>query len=85
MDEKRYWHVYAEDGYESYHRSEDAAIRAARKYSRRRDVTYHVMMADIHGVSGGGRGTYVCACTGGNCYRPLARAIVALSLESEDR
>lgn len=51
----RCWHVYEEAGYESAHRSEAAARRAAQRYSRRLPHnTYSVVTA--LGYTGGGRG-----------------------------
>lgn len=59
MTSRRY-HVYAPDGYESSHRSETAAIRAARMGARRRRMPYRVVATDVYGLTGGGHGTLVC-------------------------
>lgn len=53
------WHVYAVDGYESSHRTEAAAVRAAHTGARRRGVAYRVLATDAYGLTGGGRGTLV--------------------------
>jgi hypothetical protein len=54
------YHVYAEDGYESAHRSLRAAERAARRGAKRRGLEYRVVECDPRwGYSGGGRGQTV--------------------------
>jgi hypothetical protein len=55
-ENKPWFHVYAEDGFESAHRSERAARSAARRGSTRRRVAYEVVMTDVLGQSGGGYG-----------------------------
>lgn len=54
-----WFHVYAEDGFESSHRSEAAATRAAQRGFARRRVHYRVVRSDVHGATGGGRSTLV--------------------------
>lgn len=49
------YHVYAEDGFESAHRSRNAAERAAKRGATRRRVEYRVIEAD-GGYTGGGHG-----------------------------
>jgi hypothetical protein len=51
------YHVYAEDGFESAHRSERAALAAARRGSQLRPgVRYDVVKTDAHGLTGRGHG-----------------------------
>lgn len=50
-------HVYADDGYESSHRTEQAARRAAQRGSARRPgVWYAVVRTSVHRLTGGGHG-----------------------------
>ena len=56
---KRYYHVYAPDGFESAHRSLDAAERTARRGAKNRRMKYRMYLTDAHGVTGGGRGSLV--------------------------
>lgn len=61
------FHVYAEDGFESAHRTEAAARRAASRGSRRRPrVRYQVVRADAFGLTGGGHGTEIASYRGGH-------------------
>lgn len=53
------YHVYAPDGFESAHRSLNAAERAARQGAKNRRMEYRVYLTDVYGVTGGGRGTLV--------------------------
>ena len=54
------YHVYAEsDGYESAHRSLEAAKRTACRGRNRRHMTYLVIQCDTYGLTGGGHGTVV--------------------------
>ena len=53
------YHVYAEDGFESSHRSERAAVEAARRGSRSRRIEYRVVKTDAYGMTGGGRGSRI--------------------------
>jgi hypothetical protein len=51
------YHVYAPDGFESAHRSLNAAERMARRGAKNRRLEYRVYLADAHGMTGGGHGT----------------------------
>lgn len=53
------YHVYAEDGFESAHRSLAAASRAAKRGAQRRRMTYRVVECSLYGLTGGGHGTVV--------------------------
>lgn len=53
------FHVYAADGFETAHRSEAAAVRAAKRGAKRRGVRYYVAKVDAHGLTGGGHGEVV--------------------------
>lgn len=53
------FHVYAEDGFESSHRTEKAAVAAAKRRSRTRGIEYRVVKTDAYGMTGGGRGTRI--------------------------
>lgn len=59
MSTSKSFHVYAEDGFESAHRSESAAIKAARRGAKTRRVAYRVVRCDTSGFTGGGHGTVV--------------------------
>lgn len=53
------FHVYAEDGFESAHRSAAAAIHAAKCGQARRRVSYCVFKCDAYGLTGSGHGAKV--------------------------
>lgn len=59
------FHVYAPDGYESAHRSLDAAKRAAKRGSKRRGLLYTVVATDAYGMTGGGHGHTVASYRNG--------------------
>ncbi|MDP2661495.1 MAG: hypothetical protein Q8R28_12280 [Dehalococcoidia bacterium] len=50
------YHVYAEDGFESAHRSQAAAERAAKRGSKARGLEYRVECCGSDGFTGGGSG-----------------------------
>src|ERR1700751_5546610 len=54
-----YYHVYAPDGFESGHRSLEAAERAARRGAKKRRLEYSVYLTSVFGATGGGHGTLV--------------------------
>lgn len=56
---KNPYHVYAPDGFESAHKSPEAAERAARRGAQRRRVEYRVYLTNPSGFTGGGHGTLV--------------------------
>jgi len=59
------YHVYADDGFETAHESEDDARRDAQEGARRRPgVTYCVVATSNHGLTGGGRGTRIATYRG---------------------
>ena len=58
------FHLYAEDGFESVHQTFAAAHQAAVRGAKRRGVTYYVVRADAHGMTGGGKGTRVATVDG---------------------
>lgn len=58
MAQSKPFHVYAEDGFESAHRSLRAAISAAKRGAKRRNLCYEVVRA-TNGYTGGGHGTSV--------------------------
>lgn len=51
------YHVYAPDGFESAHRSLDAAERAARRGAKNRRLEYRVYLTSPTGFTGPGQGT----------------------------
>ena len=51
------YHVYAPDGFESAHRSLEAAERAARRGAKNRRMEYRVYLTSPSGFTGGGHGT----------------------------
>ena len=51
------YHVYAPDGFESAHRSLEAAERAARRGAKKRRMEYRVYLTSASGYTGGGHGT----------------------------
>lgn len=53
------FHVYAIDGFESAHRSEAAAIKAAKRGAKNRKVEYRVIKCGPSGFTGAGQGTTV--------------------------
>ena len=53
------YHVYAPDGFESAHRSLEAAERAARRGAKNRRLEYRVYLTSSTGFTGGGLGTRV--------------------------
>lgn len=53
------YHVYAIDGYESAHRTEAAAVKAAKRGAKLRRIEYRVYRTDRQGLTGGGHGTLV--------------------------
>ena len=53
------YHVYAPDGFESAHRTEAAAIRAAKRGAKRRHIIYQVVACDAYGLTGSGHGYIV--------------------------
>lgn len=53
------FHVYADDGFESAHRSEAAAVRAAKRGAKARRVGYAVIRTSAEGYTGSGHGTVV--------------------------
>ncbi len=53
------YHVYAIDGFESAHRTEAAAAKAAKRGAKRRGLEYRVVKCDAHGMTGAGHGTTV--------------------------
>lgn len=57
--EKMSFHVYAQDGFESAHRSLNAAIRAAKRGQKRRGLGYEVVETSAYGLTGGGHGQVV--------------------------
>jgi hypothetical protein len=58
------YHVYAEDGFESSHRSQAAAERAAKRGHQRRGVHYEVVQTSAYGLTGGGHGARVYSTRG---------------------
>jgi hypothetical protein len=54
------FHVYAEDGFESAHKTESAAVRAAKRGAKRSRKAMRVVKCDAYGLTGGGHGTLVC-------------------------
>ena len=60
----RPYHVYAADGFESAHQTQAAAHKAAERGAARRGLTYKVVKADRHGMTGGNRGTVVAVVGG---------------------
>lgn len=68
------FHVYAEDGFETAHRTLQAATRAARRGWHLRRVPYRVVRADARGLTGGGCGVVVYATTDLAGGRDIARA-----------
>jgi hypothetical protein len=68
------YHVYAEDGFESAHRTEAAARQAAQRGSRRRPrVQYDVVKTDAYGLTGGGHGTLIASYRGGRSLNEAPR------------
>lgn len=59
------YHVYAEDGFESAHRSLSAAKKAAARGSKRRGLRYEVAKIDAYGYTGGGHGTVAAVYNSG--------------------
>lgn len=59
MAKEKPFHVYAEDGFESAHSTERAAVTAAKRGQQRRGVRYAVIACDQYGLTGGGRGAPV--------------------------
>ncbi len=59
------FHVYAIDGFESAHRTQSAAERAAKRGSKLRGIEYRVVRCSAHGLTGGGQGTAVSRWLGG--------------------
>lgn len=53
------YHVYADDGHESAHKTEAAAIRAAKRATKVRGLKHWVVRCDRRGLTGGGHGTRV--------------------------
>ena len=53
------YHVYAEDGFETAHKSQAAAERAAKRGAKARRLEYRVVKTDAHGLTGGGHGSTV--------------------------
>ena len=54
---KKPYHVYAPDGFESAHRSLEAAERAARRGAKKRRMEYRVYLTSLSGSTGRGHGT----------------------------
>lgn len=61
--EKRY-HVYAIDGFESAHKTAAAAIKAAKRGTKRRRMLYTVVKCSLAGYTGAGHGTEIWASNG---------------------
>jgi len=53
------FHVYAEDGFESAHKTQQAAVKAAQRGANRRGLVYQVVECSSHGFTGG-NGKVVC-------------------------
>lgn len=60
---KRY-HVYAIDGFESAHSTARAAIEAAKRGAKRRNVLYTVVKCSLSGFTGAGNGEEIWASNG---------------------
>lgn len=60
---KNIYHVYADDGYESAHATEQAALRAAVRGACRRRVPYRVVRVNVYRLTGGGHGSLVARVT----------------------
>jgi hypothetical protein len=58
------FHVYAIDGFESAHSTAAAAIRAAKRGSKRRNLLYTVVKCDLSGYTGRNQGTEIWASNG---------------------
>jgi hypothetical protein len=64
MSKNTPFHVYAIDGFESAHASAAAAIRAAKRGAKLRNVLYTVVKCSVSGHTGAGNGTEVWASNG---------------------
>ena len=63
------FHVYAVDGFESAHSSAAAALRAAKRGAKLRNVLYTVVRCSLSGHTGAGSGTEIWASNG----KPVGR------------
>lgn len=59
------YHVYAEDGFESAHKSAAAAQMAAKRGSKRRGLEYRVVETGANGMTGSGNGSVVATFRAG--------------------